>query len=234
MAESEQRNLKSKRFNSLRVIERKEPQSQYWRCFCICGNTVSVSAQDLLSARVTSCGCDLAVTPRTEVRETTRAPAYFKSNTEYRFISKGTTAFKISIPKPEGGYRYKSIGFKRIGEQEALRKAIIERNKLGKEEWKKFWHKVVSDWTLLARLPRSLEPLVRSASDRKSPTLEYVANWIERDKHGNPIKKSRRYSIEKHGKLAAYTKAKSALLKAHTSNMQLLIFMGRSPVIKFK
>ncbi|EMY6611263.1 hypothetical protein [Vibrio harveyi] len=164
--------------------------------------------------------------------ETNHAPAYFKSNTGFRFISKGKTAFKISMPRPEGGYRYKSIGFKRIGEQKAIRKAITERNKLGKAEWGKFWHKVVSDWTLLARLPRSLEPLERIASDRKSLTLEFVANWTERDRYGHPLKKSRRYSCEKHGKLAAYTMAKKALIDANQSNMDLLVFMGRSPVVK--
>ncbi len=154
-----------------------------------------------------------------------------ESSPSYRFISKANNVYKVSVPKPQGGYRYKSIGFKKIGEEKALKIAVAERNKIGKEEWGKFWSKVLSDNTLLARLPRSLEPVLRRANDKKSQHLEYVSNWMEVDSNGSYIKKGRRYSCEKHGKLGAYIKAKNCLLDAHKSNMELLSFMGRNPIV---
>ncbi|WP_240207704.1 Fe3+-citrate ABC transporter substrate-binding protein [Vibrio sp. CyArs1] len=165
--------------------------------------------------------------------ETDKAPAYFKSNTGFRFISKGKNAFKLSIPKPEGRYIYRSIGYVRIGEEIALKKAIKERNRLGKQSWGKFWHSVVSDWTLLARLPKNLEPTLCKASDRKNETLEYRANWIER-RDGELFKVSRRYSCTKHGKLGAYTLAKKAILHANKEKLALLQLMGRGPIVKMK
>ncbi|HAV1574506.1 TPA: Fe3+-citrate ABC transporter substrate-binding protein [Vibrio parahaemolyticus] len=165
--------------------------------------------------------------------ETINAKAYFKSNTGYRFISKGKTAFKISIPKPDGSYTYRTVGFVRLGEEKALKKAIIERNKKGKEIWGKFWHQVVSDWTLLARLPRNLEPRHYLASDKESQAGEYRANWVMR-KGDEVVKVARRYSCDEHGKLTAYLLAKKALMHAHKNNLELLAFMGRNSLIGLK
>lgn len=166
--------------------------------------------------------------------KTNKAPKHLQSNTGYRFISEGKTAYKIAIPKPLGGTQHKSVGFKKLGKKEALQKALVERNRLGKELWRGFWHRVVSDWTLLMRLPRSLEPHERKASDKKSLTIEFVANWNSRNADGEVIKNSRRYSTSEHGRLGAYSKAKQALLTAHEANMPLLVFMERAPKIKLK
>lgn len=84
------------------------------------------------------------------------------------------------------------------------------------------------------RLPRSLEPLERKAPDKKSPTIEFVANWNTRNEDNEVIKNTRRYSTTKHGRLGAYSKAKQALLTAHEANMPLLVFMERAPKIKLK
>lgn len=166
--------------------------------------------------------------------ETVNAPSYFNGNTGYRFISKSKNSFKISIPKPEGGYFYRTLGYLKIGEEQALLNAIKERNINGKKLWGKFWHKVVSDWTLLARLPRSLDPIKRSVGPKQNDSYEYMANWMEKQPDGRNIKKSCRYRCTKYGKLGAYTKAKKKLLEAHEHHMPLLRFMGRAPIVDLK
>lgn len=65
MAGSQPRNLKSKRFTWLRVIEKTEPpvgiknsdDCEYWRCFCFCGKTLVATSKDLISGKTLSCGC---------------------------------------------------------------------------------------------------------------------------------------------------------------------------------
>lgn len=62
------------------------------------------------------------------VSECRNAYAYFVSNTGYRFITKKKTCYAVSVPKPEGGYIRRSVGFVRIGEKKGLRKATKIRN----------------------------------------------------------------------------------------------------------
>ncbi|WP_146107126.1 hypothetical protein [Vibrio diabolicus] len=69
------------------------------------------------------------------VSECRNAYAYFVSNTGYRFITKKKTCYAVSVPKPEGGYIRRSVGFVRIGEKKGLRKATKIRNQIGKELW---------------------------------------------------------------------------------------------------
>ncbi|EPI0765643.1 hypothetical protein ACSYOM_004447 [Vibrio alginolyticus] len=87
--------------------------------------------------------------------------------------------------------------------------AVKERDRIGKEEWGKFWPRVLSDQDLLSRLPRN-------------------PNWMKY-KDGKRVKAGCRYSCREHGKLGAYTKAKQALLNAYHSDLALLSFMGRAP-----
>ncbi|OCP68460.1 hypothetical protein AKH08_16755 [Vibrio parahaemolyticus] len=166
--------------------------------------------------------------------ETQNAPAYFKSNTGYRFISKNSRAYQIKIPRPEGGYLYRNLGYLKVGEEQGLRNAIRERNKLGKELWKGFWHRVVSNWLLLARLPRDLEPKLYNAPDTTEESTEYRARWTTYEVNGEKEEHCRRYSCAKHGKLGAYSLAKTALQEAHKPNLSLLAFMGRTPIVKLK
>lgn len=156
-----------------------------------------------------------------------------KSNTGYRFITRSKTSYKITIPKPEGGFYYRSLGFQRIGESEGLQLAISERNRMGSILWRKFWSSVLTDATLLSSLPRNLEPYQRNATDRKSLTLEYIARW-KKEVDGKKIIVSRRYSCDKHGKLAAYALAKAALIEAYKDKMELLKFMGRNSTVSLK
>ena len=54
-------NLIGKKFDRLTAIEcireKKEHRGNIWKCQCECGNIINVSASDLLSGRVKSCGC---------------------------------------------------------------------------------------------------------------------------------------------------------------------------------
>ncbi|EMK3344972.1 Fe3+-citrate ABC transporter substrate-binding protein [Vibrio sp. YT-17] len=151
-----------------------------------------------------------------------------KTKTPIRFVSEGKTAIKVTVPTPEGSRRFRSVGFKKIGREKAIELAVKERDRIGKEEWGKFWPRVLSDQDLLSRLPRNLEPTLRIAPDKKSPVYEYVANWMKY-KDGKRVKAGCRYSCREHGKLGAYTKAKQALLNAYHSDLALLSFMGRAP-----
>lgn len=53
--------LKDQRFGQLTVLEQQgtKNRSALWRCICDCGNTVDVTARDLVSGNTTSCGCAL-------------------------------------------------------------------------------------------------------------------------------------------------------------------------------
>jgi hypothetical protein len=79
----------------------------------------------------------------------------------HRIISQTDKTFKISLPKPEGGYWYRSVGYVCIGETHGLELALSGRNSMGKKLWRKFWLKVLNDLNTLKYLPRSLEPVYR-------------------------------------------------------------------------
>lgn len=54
--------LLNQRFGRLTVIERDlnnigHNKNSYWKCLCDCGNTISVSRQDLINKHTQSCGC---------------------------------------------------------------------------------------------------------------------------------------------------------------------------------
>lgn len=152
---------------------------------------------------------------------------------QYRLISEGKTAIKVSVPTPHDGRRYRSVGFKKIGKAQAFKIAIEERNRIGKEEWGVFWSRVLSDESLLSRLPRNLEPTLQVRSNNKSLVYEYVANWMSYE-HGEPKKVACRYSCKEHGKPGAYLKAKKALLDGYRDQLKFLAFIGKSPVVDLK
>lgn len=141
---------------------------------------------------------------------------------EPRFISKGETAFKIQIHAPHDELVCRSVGFIKIGENKARREAVKLRNKLGRELWGKFWPRVLKEEDLFLRLTHSLEPI--DMGDY------YQAMWS--DKKG--VRHCRKRSIEAHGRLAAYTQCKKAILDAHSEEIELLRFMGRLSTIDLK
>lgn len=158
------------------------------------------------------------------------APEAFKTNTGFRFISKSDVAFKITIPRPHGGYLYRTVGLLRLGEEKALRKALKERDQLGKELWGKFWSKIISDYTYLSHLPRNLEPVFFLDPTDTSKLGEYRANWTK-FVDGKKDKVARRYRVSAHGKLGAYMLAKKELQEAYKDKLDLLKFMGRNSVL---
>lgn len=162
------------------------------------------------------------------------ARSNFKTNTGHRFISKGKTAFKISIHKPDDTYLYKSVGFVRLGEEKALRKAVKLRNEIGKAHWGKFWPRILNEHNLITRLPHTLEPelLVVNCGLKGSPYIMEVYQAMWSDKDGK--RHCRKYSLNKYGKLAAYMKAKRAMLEAHKDVLELLKFMDRVSTIELK
>ena len=161
------------------------------------------------------------------------------TNTGHRFISKAKTAYKIHIHTPEDKVLHRSVGFLKIGEQNGLQKAIELRNDLGNEMWGKFWRRLLKDPYLMTRLPHSLEPKIifkpRPTKDSHDAKDEcYIAAWRNYDDNGKLIYKSVVCSINKHGRLAAYTKTKKALLEANKDNLEILEFMGRLSSIDLK
>lgn len=161
------------------------------------------------------------------------------TNTGHRFISKGSTAFKLHIHTPEDTILHRSVGFVRLGEKRALKKAIKLRNALGTKMWGKFWRKLLKDPYLMTRLPHNLEPKIIYKARNKNASPEerepyYIAKWIEYDRQGGHKYHSKLCSIKKHGKLAAYTITKRALLAAHREIIPLLLFMGRLNSIDLK
>ncbi|UTZ44556.1 Fe3+-citrate ABC transporter substrate-binding protein [Vibrio campbellii] len=163
--------------------------------------------------------------------ETRNAHSYFKSNTGYRFITKAANqpCFKVSVPKPEGGYQCASVGYLRIGERRGMRKAINLRNKIGEKLWGKYWNRVRTDFTLLARLPRSLEPRICQKKDSRSQYYCYDFMSDEYDEEKGRYKKChRKVSIARLGRLAAYIEIKRKILAIHRHDLELLKFMNRN------
>ena len=106
------------------------------------------------------------------------------TNTGYRFISKGKTAFKIHIHTPDDKVLHRSVGFVRIGEEKALKKALNLRNELGCEMWGKFWNRILKDPYLMTRLPHDLEPkiILKAHASKENPNHKeqyYIAKWRE-------------------------------------------------------
>ena len=164
--------------------------------------------------------------------ETITAKAYFASNTGYRFISRKdhstSPCFTVTIPKPEGGRFYASIGRKRLGDKAALRKAIKIRNKNGKQIWGKHWDRVRKEFTLLSRLPKNLEP--RLWTDPDTLTDYYVARYT---RYPSPYSDQRtehslKASVQKHGRLGAFSQVKRKLLAVYADNLELLSYMNRN------
>jgi len=161
------------------------------------------------------------------------------TNTGHRFISKAKTAYKIHIHCPDDTVLHRSVGYIRIGEKKGLQKAIKMRNELGVAMWGKFWRRLLKDPYLMTRLPHSLEPKViyKPRPTKEDPEFKdecYIAAWRNYDNEGKLIYKSVVCSINKHGKLGAYSKTKKALIEANKDNLEILEYMGRLTSIDLK
>ncbi len=163
----------------------------------------------------------------------------FEEQTDLRFISKGDTAFKIHIHLPDDTVVHRSVGFVRIGEKNALKKAIRLRDSIGKKSWGSHWHKILLDPDVFLRLPHSLEPTLImkhkptiDEPDRKIPY--YIAKWCISHENGKRKYKSMLASVERYGKLGAYNRAKRALMEAHRDILPILTRLERFNIVKLK
>ncbi|HHF2940539.1 TPA: Fe3+-citrate ABC transporter substrate-binding protein [Vibrio diabolicus] len=162
--------------------------------------------------------------------ECSKAYAYFVSNTGYRFITKKKTCYSVSVPKPEGGYIYRSVGFVRIGEKKGLRKATKIRNQIGKELWGRFWDRVRKQFNLLARLPKSLDPRLTTIDGKQY----YVARYTKYDENDQKHEHYIKVSVNAYGKLAAWTIAKRKLLQAHSDVIDVLMHIEKVSSVQLK
>ncbi|EGR3070265.1 Fe3+-citrate ABC transporter substrate-binding protein [Vibrio parahaemolyticus] len=153
-----------------------------------------------------------------------------------RYIYTSKTAYKIRIPTPDGKGIFRSVGFVRSGKREALKRATKLRNTLGKEVWHEHWDLVLKTPDLLANLPFTIEPTLYDQPTGDNTSIPvYRVMWGEYDpKLGRSKRVLRQYSLNKHGKLGAYLKAKKAIYDAHKEVYGLLIFMGRAKPVKFE
>ncbi len=157
----------------------------------------------------------------------------FETSTGHRCISKGKTAYKISIHYPDDTRRHFSVGFIKLGEAKGLKKAIKKRDQLGREAWGKYWDLVLSDPYLFTRLPHSLEPSIvyqkrPTKSDPDRRVAYYIAKWVvDVNEKGQPKYKTAKASVAAHGKLAAYGIVKRELTKALEPYIDVLSHMDR-------
>ncbi|WP_045406707.1 hypothetical protein [Vibrio jasicida] len=147
-----------------------------------------------------------------------------------RFISEGRTAFKVHVPKPEGGVVHRSVGFVRKGKQQARKEAIALRNQIGREQWQQFWTRVLRDETLLLRLrinpqPKKVTLPHGDYADGKPQYYGeyYCTTWM--DDCG--VKHFRKLSINRHGAVAAYLRCKRMLYDGIKQHLDILLYMER-------
>lgn len=150
----------------------------------------------------------------------------FPVGADTRFMSISEKAIKLHIPTPDDGMSHHSVGYLKLGVDEAYKKALKLRNLRGKTLWKSHWNNVIGDPDYLYRLPKNLEPLLMTTASgneyyRAMPTIEGKRKCIKR-------------SVNKYGKLGAYLHCKRALLEAYEEYLPILSFMGRLPTIKLK
>ncbi|MEZ8292389.1 Fe3+-citrate ABC transporter substrate-binding protein [Vibrio splendidus] len=159
--------------------------------------------------------------------------------TGHRFISKGKTAYKIHIHTPDDTVLHKSVGFVKMGEEKGLKKALKLRNQIGYELWGKHWRRVLKDEYLMLRLPHSLEPKIvlkpNPISSNSDHRIEcYIAKWSYYDIEGKLRNKTLVRSVNKHGRLSAYSQTKKALLEAYEDIIDIIVYMGRTNTIGMK
>ena len=168
-----------------------------------------------------------------------KAKSNVETNTGHRFISKNETTFKVHVHAPDDTIIHRSVEFLRRGESIGLKKAIKLRNEIGSKLWGKHWRVVLKDPLFITRLPHSLEPkIVYKPRHMKDGTLTrsecYIAAWVEERPDGTRKTRSLVRSVEKHGRLAAYTACKRALLEGNSQYIEILDFMGRVATSKLK
>lgn len=156
-----------------------------------------------------------------------------------RFISETKRAVKIHVHMPDDTIVHKSFGALRDREK-ALKRAIKERDRIGKKAWGQFWERVLYEEGFFERIPHSMEPAyIEKPATLKSGEIArrpcYLAKWVNWEKttpRGKTYYSSKVFSIEKYGKLAAYSMAKKALQEGYKNYIPIVNHMERYSVNK--
>ena len=155
---------------------------------------------------------------------------------QYRFISHSFNCVKIHIHTPDDGMFNRSVGCLVNGRDEALKEAILLRNKVGKELWGSCWKTVLNSPRLFERLPHTLEPDVITKSRKLlsgeiRTTDYYIVRWKEVI-DGKLQSKSRLFSFNNgNDRLAAYSKAKAVMMTVNRKYIPILKKMNRMNIV---
>ncbi len=150
----------------------------------------------------------------------------YPTNTGYRFVSKGDGRFKIHIHMPDDSVCHRSVGYKKLGEERALRNAVKLRNDIGRKAWGKFWVQILNDPSLIIRLPHQLEPQEQYDNDGR----HYYQVMYTKDGERKCFKRS----IDKFGKLGAYNQCKRLLMEIYKDEIEIIRHMERFNVVKYQ
>ncbi|HHK8526254.1 hypothetical protein [Vibrio parahaemolyticus] len=151
-------------------------------------------------------------------------------NLNCKFISHEEHRVRVHIHLPDDSLYERSFTTSK-GRDKAMRKALKERDNIGKKAWGKFWDRVISEPGFFERMPHSLEPkqidkvkVYRNGSKVVFPY--YAAIWADHSGKGCG-KKTKLFSIKKMGALGAYNAAKRHLQEVHADYIPVIKHMER-------
>lgn len=155
--------------------------------------------------------------------------AHFKE-LNCKFISHEEHRVRVHIHLPDDSLYERSFTTSK-GRDKARRKALKERDNIGKKAWGKFWDRVLSEPGFFERMPHSLEPkqvdkvkVYKNGSKVVFPY--YAAIWADHSGKGCG-KKTKLFSIKKMGALGAYNAAKRHLQEVHADYIPVIKHMER-------
>ncbi|MDF5103798.1 hypothetical protein P3603_22765 [Vibrio parahaemolyticus] len=151
-------------------------------------------------------------------------------NLNCKFISHEEHRVRVHIHLPDDSVYERSFTTSK-GRDKAMRKALKERDSIGKKAWGKFWPRVLSEPGFFERMPHSLEPkqidkVKVYKNGNKVVFPYYAAIWADHSSKGCG-KKTRLFSIKKMGALGAYNAAKRHLQEVHADYIPVIKHMER-------
>ncbi|QJT70781.1 hypothetical protein [Vibrio campbellii] len=151
-------------------------------------------------------------------------------NLNCKFISHEEHRVRVHIHLPDDSLYERSFTTSK-GRDKAMRKALKERDNIGKKAWGKFWDRVLSEPGFFERMPHSLEPkqinkVKVNKNGSKVVFPYYAAIWADHSGKGCG-KKTKLFSIKKMGALGAYNAAKRHLQEVHADYIPVIKHMER-------
>lgn len=151
-------------------------------------------------------------------------------NLNCKFISHEEHRVRVHIHLPDDSIYERSFTTSK-GRDKAMRKALKERDNIGKKAWGKFWDRVLSEPGFFERMPHSLEPkqinkVKLNKNGSKVVFPYYAAIWADHSGKGCG-KKTKLFSIKKMGALGAYNAAKRHLQEVHADYIPVIKHMER-------